>query len=156
MADKVTVAVTGLSQLIENARGLTDEIRRRIARSMTGTAAKRVKFAAVQNIERSPSIHTGSLHDAVIVKRNGKTKLTSEHLVTVRRRKTGNAKTQAKQHTAPHARYVEFGTVNMPAEPFLGPALSNNVDRCIEDMRSTGERRIRQATNKLKKARSQT
>ena len=38
-------------------------------------------------------------------------------------------KTGLKQTSAPHAHFVEFGTVNMPAEPFLAPAFDVEKER---------------------------
>lgn len=129
MATSVTVRVDGLRQLGEAMRKLEKGVALRTARAATAAGAKVIKKAAVSNIEKSPSIETGSLRDSVIVKRLGKgeSDLTSEHIVTVRGRgkvaKKGKNKGQ-RQTQAPHAHFVEFGTVNMPAEPFLGPAFT--------------------------------
>jgi len=35
---------------------------------------------------------------------------------------------------APYAPYVEFGTIRMPAQPFLGPAFAANAARIREDI----------------------
>ena len=140
MANSITIRVDGLAALGERMRGLSAKVANRVSGRATSRAASIVKKAAKDNIRRSPSIVTGSLLDAVIMKKLGKsqTSLTSEHIVTVRRRKTGR-KTKTKQPTAPHASFVEFGTVNMPAEPYLRPALSRNIQPAIQAMKDALE-----------------
>jgi HK97 gp10 family phage protein len=116
----------------------------KISRAATGAAANIIKKAAQANISRNPSIETGSLRDAVIARRvpPAKTNLTSEHIVTVRGRgKPANKKGQ-KIARAPHAHYVEFGTVNMPAEPFLRPAIEQNQKAAIDAMKDRLAKRI--------------
>lgn len=129
------VRVDGLRELGERMKRLSKGIALNAAAQATAGGARKVKKQAVANIVRSPSVETGSLRDAVIIKKLGSrdTDLTSEHIVTVRRRKTGR-KTKTKQKTAPHARYVEFGTVNMPAEPFLRPAIEQDQGGTIAAM----------------------
>lgn len=136
--------VSGLRELGEAMRNLSSDIALKIARAATGAAASVVKKAARANVARSPSVETGSLRDAVIAKRvpPAKTRLTSEHIVTVRGRgKPANKKGQ-KIARAPHAGYVEFGTVRMPAEPFLRPALEQNQKGAIEAMKTRLAKRI--------------
>lgn len=127
--------VDGLKELGEAMRALSQDMALRASYRATAAAARPVKKAAIQNIERSPSVYSGSLRNAVIVKKlgKGKTELTAEHIVTVRGRgsKAQRAKEAVgmrKSNRAPHAHFLEFGTVNMPAEPFLRPALAQNVD----------------------------
>lgn len=130
----VTVEVKGLRELGERMRLLSTDMALKIARQATGAAAQVIKKEAKLNIQRSPSIDTRSLLDAVIVKRLGKkdSTLTSEHIVTVRRRKV--EKTGSKQMSAPHARFIEFGTVKMPAEPFLRPAIESRKGEALNAM----------------------
>ena len=73
----------------------------------------------------------------MIVKKLGKsqTTLTAEHIVTIRKRiyqKRGNEKRD--RNTRQIAVYKEFGTVSNPPEPFLAPALANNLQPAIEAM----------------------
>ncbi|MBI3150082.1 MAG: HK97 gp10 family phage protein [Betaproteobacteria bacterium] len=128
-------------------RKLSRSVALKTARSATAAGARVIKKAAVANIEKSPSIETGSLHDSVIVKRLGKNEssLTSEHIVTVRGRgkvvKKGKNKGQ-RQTSAPHAHLVEFGTVNMPAEPFLGPAFTQHKEAAVTAIKDKLAQRI--------------
>jgi HK97 gp10 family phage protein len=136
--------VAGLDQLGERMRTLEPKRAIGACVSATGAAARLVKEAAKDNVRRSPSIETGSLLDAVIVKKMPKsqTSLTSEHIVTVRGRgKPANKKGQ-KIARAPHAHYVEEGTVKMPAEPFLRPALDRNIGKAVDVMVERLDRRL--------------
>ena len=138
-----TIEVKGLRELGEAMRLLKAETALKYARAATGAAARVVKVAAQQNITSSPSVITRNLYSAVIAKRipKSQTELTSEHIVTVRGRgkKTRKGNLQAG---APYAHFVEFGTVKMPAEPFLRPALERNQQKAIEAMRRPLEKGI--------------
>lgn len=137
MPQTITIKVEGLSELGERLRALNVKVATRSCVRATAAAGQLVKKAAKTNIQRSPSIETGTLLDAVIVKKLSKSQsqYTSEHIVTVRRAKRGKKPPKTKQSTAPYARFVEFGTVNMPAEPFLRPALDNNIQPAIDVMK---------------------
>jgi HK97 gp10 family phage protein len=136
MPIRTTVKVEGLRQLGLNLKKLEDNVARKAARSATAAAATVVKKAAKANIRKAPSVDTGSLLDAVITKRapRGETELTSEHLVTVRGRgkKRPYSAKGKRIATAPHAHLVEFGTVNMPAEPFMRPAFDSEKNRAAD------------------------
>ena len=147
MAAKITVEVKGLHELGEKMRGLSAKVASRVASSATSAAAQVIKKKAIANIKRSPSIDTGSLRDAVIVKKipKGQSRLTSEHIATVRGKgKPYNKK--GKKIIAPHAHLVEFGTVHMPAEPFLRPAFDTEKRRALDAMVSRLEKGIVRAT----------
>jgi HK97 gp10 family phage protein len=121
---KTRVEVKGLRELGKALKDLGNAVGLKIARGATAAGARVVRKQAVANIEAAPSVRTGSLRDSVIVKRagRGESSLTSEHLVTVRGRGKPYNKKGQRIARAPHAHLVEFGTVNMPAEPFLVPA----------------------------------
>lgn len=125
MAKTRREAVSGLRELGKALKKLDREVSTRIARRATGRAATPIREQAETNIVSSPSVVTGELRDNVIVKRVTDTDLTSEHIVTVRKRK------------APHGVFVEFGTVKMPAEPFLGPAFDSRGSDALRTMTDT-------------------
>lgn len=147
--------VSGLREVGENMRQLKAEVALRVAGRMTNAGAQVIKKEAVANIISSPSVETGSLRDSVIVKKipKSQTALTSEHIVTVRGRgkviKRGKKKGQ-KETEAPHAGFVEFGTVNMPAEPFMRPAYDRKKEAAVEAMRDAGTKGVAAAVAKLK------
>lgn len=140
------IRVDGLRELGERLAKLSSAVANRAAARSTAAAANIVKKATKENIRRHPSIQTGTLLNAVISKKipKSQTTLTSEHIVTYRRKASGR-KTKKLQATAPYANLIEFGTVKMPAEPSLGPAMDNNVDRCIEAIKTV-------LTNEIEKA----
>lgn len=140
--------VKGLRQLGANMRELGNVTARKICGQMTGAAARVVRAAAKRKVQTNPSIDTGSLLDAVIVKKV-KTNLTSTHIVTARHRRSKKAK--RKQSTAPHLLFVELGTVNMPAEPVLSPALTENLTKATDAMKEAGKRGIERAVARLSK-----
>lgn len=157
----MTWKVEGLREMGAAMRELSGPAALRVAGSMTGAGAQVIKKESIHNVERSPSIETRSLHDSVIVKKipRSQTNLTSEHIVTVRGRgkiiKRGKRKGQ-RETEAPHARFVEFGTVSMPAEPFLRPAFDQKKGAAVDAMKARGAKRLQEEARKavgLKKAR---
>lgn len=135
MVTRTRQEVKGLRELGAAMKALGDDIGLKIARSATGAAAQPIKKRAKQIIQSNPSVDEGDLLDAVIVKRLGRadSKLTSEHIVTVRGRgkKKKDGSTSAG---APHASKVEFGTVFMPAEPYLRPAFEQGKGAALDTM----------------------
>lgn len=154
MARTQREAVAGLRELGQAMKALGNEVGTRIARSATAAGAKPIRREAAVRIVSSPSVDTGSLRDAVIVKRAGKgetTGLTSEHLVTVRGRGKPYNKKGQKVARAPHAHLVEFGTVNMPAEPFLRPAFEAKKHEAVTEMTKALQRGIDRAAKRAAK-----
>jgi len=151
MATTSRVKVDGLQKLGVAMRGLSKDMAGKVARAATGAGAKPIKKAAVRNIETSPSIDTRALHDNVIVKSipKGEREFSSEHIVTVRGRgkkvkhKDGHV---TRNQGAPHAHFVEFGTVNMPAEPFLQPAYEHEKGEALNEI----TRKLAQRIEKVK------
>lgn len=150
---KQSFKVEGLRELGNAMRELGQREAVKIAGAMTNAGAQVVKKAAVLNIEKSPSIDEGDLRDAVIVKKLGRSEsnLTSQHIVTVRGR--GKETKKGLQFGAPHAHFIEFGTVEMPAEPFLRPAFDQNIQKAVGEMKAKGQGRIEAAAKKLARGR---
>jgi len=146
MAESVRFEVKGLRELGEAMRLLSAEVANKLAWQATGAAARVVKKAAVQNIQSSPAVVSGTLLRSVIVKRMPKSErgeLTAEHIVTVRGR---GKRTKKGNFTAgaPYAHLIEFGVpaYDTPAEPFLEPALRDHVHQATEAMKRPLERGI--------------
>ncbi len=115
--------------------------------------AKIIKVGAVAKVESNPSIDEGDLKEAIIIKRSakGENNLTSEHVVTVRGRGKPYNKKGQKIARAPHAHLVEFGTVNMPAEPVLRPAFDNGKEQAARAIAESLRRGIDRAAKKAAK-----
>ena len=139
MAQTVTVEIQGLRELDAKLQKMGSRMARRSAGRATGKAAKVIKDAAKRQVTANPSIETGSLLGAIVSKKLPKreTPDTSAHIVTVRVRQSKRATKRAnrrKQKTAGYANIVEFGSVKMAAEPFLGPALEGGQQEAIDAM----------------------
>jgi HK97 gp10 family phage protein len=136
--------VKGLRELGEAMRTLERDVALKISWQATGAAARVVKKRAQRNIQSSPAVRTGVLLRSVIIKRMPKSErrqLTAEHIVTVR----GRGKRSRKGVLAlgaSYAHFIEFGTVHMPPEPFLRPALEGGQREAVEAMKKTLERGI--------------
>ncbi|MBN8749523.1 MAG: HK97 gp10 family phage protein [Variovorax sp.] len=139
MARTVTIEVKGLRELGERLQAMGEEMATKIARSATGAAAGKVKAAAQLKAPK----RTGNLARNIITKRLGKsqTSMTSEHIVTVRRKRTAGQKKSGEQ-SAYYGQFVEFGSIHNVPQPFLRPAFDENVQGAIDTMKSVIASRI--------------
>ncbi len=145
---KITVEIKGLRQLGEAMRTLSADVSKKVARAGTAAAAQVIRKSA---ISKAP-VETGNLRKNIILKRlpASETRLTSEHIVTVRRGVTKKQK-QAGLNSADYARFLEHGTVHMPAQPFLRPAFDQNKGQAVVAMASRIKARIDKAKRAAKK-----
>lgn len=144
MMATTTVKVDGLRQIGENMRKLSADVAGRVARQGVNAGASLIRKAAKAKVRSNPSIDSGSLERAVITKKlpAGQTPLTVEYIVTVRGRGKPYNKRGRLIDRAPHASKVEFGTVNMPAEPFLRPAFDNQKRAAVDAIADKLRQRI--------------
>ena len=128
----------GLRELGARLRKLNGPVKFRVCGRATAKAAQIVKAAVKSKVYTNPSYETGSLYRSVIAKklRRGQTRLTSEHIVTFKG-KAGKARKDGKRDIAPHAHFIEFGTVKMPAEPVLRPGFESSKERAKNVMIQT-------------------
>jgi HK97 gp10 family phage protein len=120
---------------------------KRVGPAATSAGARLVRDEVKAIIRANPSVDEGDLLGSVIVKKLGKkdTSLTAEHIVTFRRgRRKKGKQPKTPQKIAPHAVFVEFGTVKMSAEPSLRPGFERRkrdaADRIIERLRKRIEK----------------
>lgn len=152
MATRTTVKVSGLKELGQEMQSLGKDVAGRVARAATASGAKVVQKAAKAKIVGEGLVDTGLLQKSVIVKRlrpSEAAPLTSQHIVTV---KKGNKKgvNWVKGMKHPDAYYWffhEFGTVNIPARPFMRPAFQSTKQQQVDAVVD----RIKGRLNKLKK-----
>lgn len=146
MAVTVTVQVDGLRQLGEALRSI-GRAAPRVANSMTGAGAGVIKKKAIARIDANPSVDEGDLRRAVIVKKIPKSqaRYDSEHIVTVRGRGKPKTKKGRVINRAPHASLVEYGTVNMKAEPYMRPAFDQGKGEALQKMIARGRAGIAKA-----------
>ena len=137
------VRIDGLKELGEALKGLRLDMAQKAARQAVAAGAGVVRAQARKNAPKD----TGNLEKAIVMKRKRNTNLTEQYGVSVRVGKKSDV-TRAKQgkgalgKDAYYARFLEFGTVKMPAKPFLTPALSQNVQKATEAMKTRLAKRI--------------
>lgn len=141
------VQVQGLRQLGEAMRGLSADIAGKVGRQAAAAGAGVVRKAA----RAKAPVRTGNLRAAIVMKRMAESPLTAEYVITPRRGKTRDVKaakagTGALGKDAFYAPFVEFGTVKMPAQPVLRPALQENVQQATEAV----ARRLKQRLDKVR------
>jgi len=153
MVDTVRVEVKGLRALGLALKALDNDIGVKIARSVTNAGAqvikKRAKAAAhvaanaykayPQAGAKPIDVDPGNVPNNIVVKRV-KSKLTSEHIVTVRGKKK-------YKYAARTAIFMEFGTVKQRAYPFMRPAFDGGKREALDVMIKRLQRRIARANN---------
>lgn len=134
MARTSTASIKGLRELGEALQAKGEQMVKSTSKAATGVAAGLVYASAVARVP----VETGLLKSQVITKRippgqASSLGVTSMHIVTVRqgrkRRKAGK-----ETQSAPHAHLIEHGTVKMAPQPFLRPALDENVSAATDAM----------------------
>lgn len=150
MADPVTFKVEGLSDLKQALEALSEETQKKITRAMTSAAAKAVQKRAIEHAPDADEPHKiegvvvqpGNLKRNIIQKRNTKTRLTSEHYVTVRGGEKGN-------YAARYGSLVEHGTVKMPPRSYLRRSFLEQVTDLPRQMAEVGKKKITTAVRRL-------
>lgn len=117
----------GARELGLKLRKMSATVARQKSHAAVSAGAEIIKALAVRNIEVNKSanrtaVDTGKLRDNVIQKRlpDHETRLTAEHIVTVRRK------------VVPYAILIEEGTVKMPAESFMRPAFDSGKEQAAQ------------------------
>lgn len=159
MTDDIQFTLTGLDSLLGKLDAIKQETKRKTGRAALRKAANVVRDAAKANAERIDDAATGrSIAENVAVQWNGKRfKRTGDLAFRVGVRhgskveKKGNPDEGASGPT-PHWRFKEFGTEKMAAEPFMRPALENNInpatDTFIREYEKGIDRAIKRALKK--------
>jgi HK97 gp10 family phage protein len=160
-----TVRIDGLKELGEALRGLSSDMALKASHAAVASAASIVKKDAKARAPIAPKeyvasgsqsekgknilgkktkslktdsviVQPGNVPDNIVIKKIKYSRKTSEYIVTVRgKKKYGYASRIAS--------LLEFGTVKMPAKPFLGPALESNLTKAIAAMKKRLAARIK-------------
>jgi len=118
-----SVKIVGLSDLEKKMKDLGPKVQRKHMRTAVNAAARVVRDDAKTLVP----VHTGTLKKAI------KTKNRRER--ENKFRTTFSVGVFDKTNETFYWRFVEFGTKNMPANPFLRPALINSKDSALNAMR---------------------
>lgn len=141
-----SIKVSGLRELGQRMRSLSADMAGKVARQATAAGAG----VARKNIKARVPVDTGNLRAAVVMKRVRDTNLTEEYVVAVRKGKRRDV-TAAKKgegklgKDAYYAHMVEFGTVKMPAQPFVRPGFEESVQPATEAIRKRLKARLDKA-----------
>lgn len=163
MADAVEFKIEGLEELLGKLEAVTVDVKRKGGRSALRKAAQVIREAAKQNAERLDDPETRADIAANIVERwNGKLFKRTGNLgfrVGVLGG-AGGSKTGAELSGLPggdtrHFRHVEFGTNDTAAQPFMRPALSDNINAATNAFVTAYTKAIDRAIKRARKKAAQ-
>lgn len=159
MTIRTTIEMKGLRALGERLRGLSSDVSGKVGQSATRAGAVVLKKRAAALAPKSEGevtahgwgtkpvkVPAGNLAKNIIVVKvpRSKLRLTAEYEVRIRSgEKAGYASL--------YGSFQEFGTVNMPAHPFLRPAFEEKKVAAVDAVQATIKRRINRAESKLAK-----
>jgi HK97 gp10 family phage protein len=141
--------VKGLRELGLAMRALGADMAGKIARQATaagaGVARKAIKARAPRD--------SGNLAAAIVMKRVRNTPLSEEYVVVVRKGKTRDAKAAKRGQgklgkDAFYAGFNEFGTVKMPAQPFVRPGFEGSLQPATQAIANRLKQRIAKVRGK--------
>jgi len=140
--------VQGLRQLGAEMRELSADMQQRISRRATSAGARVVKAAVAAKAAQQPTLadapyrqdgvtyQPGHIARNVAAVRVKQPELTSEHVVAVLSNKRNG-------YAGRIAALNEFGTVKMPAQPFMGPGFEASRGEALQAMTAALRRGIK-------------
>lgn len=167
---EVTFKVHGLRELKASLEQFSREIQGKALAAAANAGAGVIKKRA---IELAPEGLTGNLKRAIYQRtlrgspptqawvwigvRKGVARERRRMLARHRAGKVSDAQlVKWAKNQAPYAHFVEFGTVNMAARPFLRPAFHETASQAVERMKARLKERIDAAAKKLAKGMPRT
>lgn len=158
MADNIQFSILDPDGAIDKIIGLPDAMRYKGARFGMRKAANFVRDAAKQNAERLDDPQTASvIAENIAVRFSSRTfKRTGNVLFRVGVR--GGAKLSDQERSAglpgggtQHWRLLEFGTENSRAQPFMRPALEQNINQATAEAAKHMDRWLTRNLKKIRK-----
>lgn len=157
MVDDVQFSILGLDSLLGKLESITYDMKRKGGRSALRKAAQLVANAAKENAKSLDDPETGrSIADNIGLRWSRRRfEQTGDLMFRVGVLK-GAKFTRGEQPTeagaaTPHFRLLEFGTANMPAQPFLRRALSENIQAATNEFVTSYEKAIDRAIKRAAK-----
>jgi HK97 gp10 family phage protein len=160
MADGVEFSLIGIEELIGKMNAVTYDVKRKGGRFALRKAAQIVVDKAKQNAQRINDPDTGrSIADNIAMRWDGKLFKRTGDLGfrigvltgSTRNLKPGNPDTGAGGAT-PHAMLVELGTSKARAQPYMRPAIENNLSAITSEFLSQYDKALTRAIKKASKA----
>lgn len=144
--------IRGLDEVLRRMRGLAPELKRRAARSAATKAMRIVRDAARAMAAAFDDPQTASNIAKNIVTRYDSKASKREGGVVVKVGVQGGARWRKSDppESVTHWRYVELGTEDTAAQPFLRPALENNVSEVTDKFVAELDPAIDKALAKLR------
>ena len=164
MADSVEFSITGLDSLLGKLEAITYDVKRKGGRSALRKAAQAIRDAAKKNAARLDDPQTAADISKNIVERwNGRMfKRTGDLgfrvgvLGGAGGSRKGSELSGLPGGDTRHFRYLEFGTEDTRAQPFMRPALDQNIglatDVFVREYERAVDRAIKRAAKKAPKA----
>lgn len=141
MSDVVKVEIAGLDELNRRLKALGPFIRSRVLGGAVNAGAQIIKKTAIENA----AMDTGRLKNSIFVKRlTAKDFPNAQYIVGVRSGK----KLKKSDKDAFYWKFVEFGTKNIAAHPFLRPAFESRKEEAAEAIKT----RLRAGIEKAEKS----
>jgi HK97 gp10 family phage protein len=159
MPDEVKFTLIGLEALEEKFKAITYDVKRKGGRAALRKAARVIMEAAKNGAGRLDDPETGrSIAANMAIRWNGKLFKRSGDLgfrIGVLHgallRKPGETIDLSANAPTPHWRLLEFGTEKMRAQPFMRPALENNVANATSTFLREYEKAIDRAIKRAAK-----
>lgn len=152
------VRLEGADEAIERLKTVSRVVRTRATRRALGKAAALVRKAARQNALRVDDPETGRrIADNIGQRvRSGYARSTGDQMVSVgvlskRGRIPRGNPDEGRRGNTPHWHLIELGTATAKAQPYLRPALSENVQAATNEFGRTLNAEIDRAVSQVKK-----
>lgn len=150
--------MTGVPELLKRLDAMSDDIKRKGGRAALGAAARVVRDAAKRNAQSIDDPATREdIEKNITYRFSSKLFRSTGNLgfrVGVQGGAGGNLSKKELDNANPggdtrHWRYIEFGSENNQAHPFMVPALSQNVQKATDTFVATYDKKLTALLKKL-------
>lgn len=137
MSFKVTIAAPGLSQVQDALRRLPDKLSNKIVRAAMLKAVQPVLTAVKLHAPKDSGllqkmqVKSGSIRGGNILIRVGARYLSKTQISRNIAKRRKSKRSKAAIENAYYDRFLEYGTVNMPAQPYLRPAFDSKKEEFV-------------------------
>lgn len=156
MADSVEFSITGLDSLLGKLEAVSYDVKRKGGRTALRKAAQIVAEKAKEGARRVDDSKTGrSIADNIALRWNGRLfKRTGDlgfRVGVLHGAVLKNGGDLSANSPTPHWRLLEFGTEKMRAQPFMRPALENQIGEVTNTFVTEYEKAIDRAIKRAAK-----
>jgi len=127
--NNIKVKIEGLEQVKDRLKGLGPQISSKVLGRAVGSGARIIRNAARARVPVDTGVLRNSIYSARI------RELSSPEQVTYFVGSRKGKRYQAKQADGWYFHMVEFGTVKMPAQPFMRPAFETYKNSAEEEIK---------------------